>query len=210
MTAAEFSALLILATASSFTPGPNTTLSTALAANRGLRGSLHFVCAVPVGWGVLFALCALGLGQVVLAVPALRGGIWLVGTGYLLWLAGRLARASHLTQADPARLNVTFWQGVALQFLNIKAWMLALTVVAGWIAGQPDATERTWQVLPVMMTFGLVSNLTYAAMGALLRHWLQGPWENGQPSHRRLRGFNRTMALALVLTALWMTLGFLA
>ena len=32
----EFTALLALATAMSFTPGPNTTLSTALAANRGL------------------------------------------------------------------------------------------------------------------------------------------------------------------------------
>mgnify|MGYP006977463854 FL=1 len=47
----EFTALLLLATAVSFTPGPNTTLSTAIAANRGLRGALRFVCAVPVGWG---------------------------------------------------------------------------------------------------------------------------------------------------------------
>jgi threonine/homoserine/homoserine lactone efflux protein len=56
MTASEFSALLVLATATSFTPGPNTTLSTALAANFGLRHSLRFVCAVPVGWGLLLAL----------------------------------------------------------------------------------------------------------------------------------------------------------
>ena len=46
----EFTALLLIATAASFTPGPNTTLSTAIAANRGLRGSMRFVCAVPTGW----------------------------------------------------------------------------------------------------------------------------------------------------------------
>ena len=45
----EFTALLVLATAMSFTPGPNTTLSTALAANHGLRRAMPFVCAVPVG-----------------------------------------------------------------------------------------------------------------------------------------------------------------
>jgi threonine/homoserine/homoserine lactone efflux protein len=210
MTHTETSALLLLTTAASFTPGPNTTLSTALAANRGLRGALHFVCAVPVGWGALFTVCALGLGQAVMAIPALRGGVLLAGTAYLLWLASRLARAAHLTEADPARLDVTFWQGVALQFLNIKAWMLALTVVAGWIAGQPDAMQRMGQILPVMMAFGLVSNLTYAAMGALLRHWLQGPWHNNQPTNRRLRRFNQAMALALVLTAIWMVRGGLA
>ena len=58
---AEWSALLLLATASSFTPGPNTTLSTALAANFGLRRAMRFVCAVPVGWGLLLVLCATGI-----------------------------------------------------------------------------------------------------------------------------------------------------
>ena len=71
MTAAEFSALLLLATASTFTPGPNTTLSTAIAANRGLRGALRFVCAVPAGWALLLGLCGVGLGALVMALPLL-------------------------------------------------------------------------------------------------------------------------------------------
>lgn len=204
MTPAEFTALLILATAASFTPGPNTTLSTALAANRGLRGAMHFVCAVPVGWGALFALCAAGVGPLVVGLPWLRHGILAVGLGYLLWLAAKLAQTRSLSEADPARLNVSFWQGVALQFLNIKAWMLALAVVGGWIAGRPDATTRTLQVLPVMVAFGFTSNLTYALVGSLLRHWLAGPVVHGQATGQRLVVFNRTMAAALVLTAVWM------
>lgn len=204
MTTAEFTALLILATAASFTPGPNTTLSTALAANRGLRGAMHFVCAVPVGWGALLALCAAGVGPLVVGLPWLRHGILAVGLSYLLWLAAKLAQTRSLSEADPNRLNVTFWQGVALQFLNIKAWMLALAVVGGWIAGRPDATTRTLQVLPVMVAFGFTSNLTYALVGSLLRHWLAGPVVNGQATGQRLVVFNRTMAVALVLTAVWM------
>lgn len=196
MTAAEYSALLVLATASSFTPGPNTTLSTALAANFGLRRTMRFVCAVPVGWGLLFTLSAAGLGALVLAVPLLRWGILLGGIAYLLWLARQLCGSRALAQADAARLDVSFAQGVMLQFLNIKAWMLALSIVAGWIAGQPDATQRTLRVLPLMLAFGFCSNLTYAAAGSLLREWLaQGT---------RLLAFNRCMALALVLTALWL------
>ena len=196
MTGAEFSALLLLATAVSFTPGPNTTLSTAIAANRGLRGAMRFVCAVPVGWGLLFLACAMGVGALIVAVPALRWAVLGLGTAYMLWLAARLARSGTLAQADGARLDVTFWQGVLLQFLNIKAWMLALAVVAGWIAGRPDAPTRLTLVLPVMVVFGFVSNLTYALVGSLLRDWLaQG---------RRLLGFNRLMAAALVLTAGWM------
>ena len=80
----EFTALLVLATAMSFTPGPNTTLSTALAANHGLRRSLRFVLAVPVGWVLLLALCALGVGALVTGIPALRWAIKGVGIAYLL------------------------------------------------------------------------------------------------------------------------------
>ena len=198
MSQAEFIALLILTTVASFTPGPNTTLSTALAANLGLRRSLRFVLAVPVGWGLLFSLCAGGLGALVVAVPALRLGIQALGVGYLLWLAFKLANTSQLAQADASRLNVTFWQGVMLQFLNIKAWMLALTVVAGWLAGRPDALSRFALILPLMVLFGLVSNLAYALVGSLLREWLAGG--------ARLLWFNRTMSAVLVLTAFWMAM----
>ena len=200
MTAAEFTALLVLTTAASFTPGPNTTLSTALAANLGLRRALRFVVAVPVGWGLLFTLCAGGVGAMVVAMPPLRIGIQVIGIGYLLWLAAKLARTRTLGQADASQLNVSFWQGVMLQFVNIKAWMLALTVVAGWMAGHSDAGARFAIILPVMLAFGFFSNLTYALIGSLLREWLSGPNQSG----RRLRWFNRCMAGVLVITAAWM------
>ena len=196
----EFTALLVLATAMSFTPGPNTTLSTALAANHGLRRALPFVCAVPVGWGVLLAVCTLGLGALVVALPLLSWTIKLVGVAYLLWLASKIARSRQLSQADAARLNVTFWQGAALQFVNIKAWMLALAIVSGWIAGRDDPAMRFAVVLPVMLAYAFASNLSYALAGSLLRDWLSGPAGTG----RRLMWFNRAMAAALVVTAVWM------
>ena len=197
MPLSEFTALLLLATAMSFTPGPNTTLSTALAANRGLPHALRFVCAVPVGWSALLLLCAGGVGALVLAVPLLRLAIKAVGIGYLLWLAWKLSQTERLADADSTRLNVGFWQGTLLQFVNIKAWLLALTIVAGWIAGRGDALQRLAIVLPVMLLFAFFSNLAYAATGALLRQWLaQG---------RRLLWFNRAMAGVLVATAAWMT-----
>ena len=193
----ELTALLLLATAMSFSPGPNTTLSTALAANRGLPAALHFVLAVPVGWSLLLLLCAAGLGAVVMALPPLRWAIKAVGIGYLLWLAWKLSQTASLAAADSARLDVGFWQGTLLQFVNIKAWLLALTIVAGWIAGRPDALQRLAVVLPVMLLFAFFSNLAYAATGALLRQWLaQG---------RRLLWFNRAMAGVLTATAAWMT-----
>ena len=196
MNVTEIMALLALTTAASFTPGPNTTLSTALAANYGLKRAMTFVCAVPVGWGLLFTLCAGGVGALVVAIPALRLAIKVLGVGYLLWLAYKIGMARSLGEADNSRLNVTFFQGVMLQFLNIKAWMLALALVAGWIAGKPDATSRFLLMFPILLFYAFASNLAYAAMGSLLREWLQIGY--------RLAWFNRIMAAVLVVTAAWM------
>lgn len=196
MTWQEFTALLVLASAMSFSPGPNTTLSTTLAANGGLRRAMRFVCAVPVGWSLLLLLTAAGLGALVTAAPALRLAVKAAGIAYLLWMAWRLWGADRMAQASAAQLRVGFWQGVGLQFVNIKAWLLALAIVAGWVSGQAQPMVRTGIVTGVMILFALASNLAYAAAGALLRGWLaQG---------RRLLMFNRAMALLLVLTAAWM------
>lgn len=201
MNASEFWALVALATAMSFTPGPNTTLSTALAANGGLRHALPFVCSVPVGWSLLLLACGLGLGALILAVPALVWVVKAMGVGYLWWLAAKLARTSRLGEAGE-RLKVGFFQGMALQFVNIKAWMLALTVSGGWVAGHGELVLRLVQVVPIMMLYALSSNLTYALVGSLLRHWLAGP----DGSAMRLLGFNRLMAAVLAATGLWMLL----
>jgi threonine/homoserine/homoserine lactone efflux protein len=211
MSAAELTALLVFCTAMSFSPGPNTTLSTALAANLGLRRALRFCVAVPTGWTLLMLGSGLGLGALVLGVPTLRLGVKFVGVAYMLWLACKLIgvrfqfrpRNWNLTpiNLDPPRLDVTFWQGVGLQFLNIKAWMLALTLTAGWVvnaAGQPSTNpgERLAIICLVMVVFAFTSNFTYALIGSLLREWLaQG---------RRLVWFNRALALVLAGTAAWM------
>ena len=201
MTAPELTALLLFCTAMSFSPGPNTTLSTALAANLGLKRALKFCLAVPAGWTLLMLASGLGMGALITGVPALRWAVTLMGVAYMLWLAFKLSRAGQLTEVDSARLNVTFWQGVGLQFVNIKAWMLALTLSAGWVvnaAGQPSTNpgERLAIICLVMMVFAFTSNFAYALIGSLLRQWLaQGS---------RLLWFNRLLALVLVVTALWM------
>ena len=192
----DLAALLAFATATAFTPGPNTTLAAALGANRGLRHALPFVAGVPLGWGVLLVGCALGLGALLQGLPLLRGTLKWAGLAYLLWLAWKLAASSRLAQADPRRFDVGFWQGAALQFVNIKAWMAALFISTSWISAASDPWARIAFVLPLLMAYGLLSNLSYAWMGSALRDWLaQGA---------RLLWFNRTLALVLLATALWM------
>ncbi len=201
MPAAELAALLAYATAMAFTPGPNTTLSTAMAANHGLRHAMRFVLAVPFGWCLLLVACAAGLGTLVTTVPALAAAIRVVGAAYMLWLAWRLARrvapgVAEAAGAAQGSLDVGFARGVALQFVNAKAWLNALTIAATWVAVEGQVAARLAWVLPIAAAYGFASNFTYALVGAALRRWLaQG---------ERLLWFNRGMAAVLAATAVWM------
>jgi threonine/homoserine/homoserine lactone efflux protein len=149
-----------------------------------------------VGWGLLLVGSALGLGALLAAAPALRGALKLLGLAYLVWLAWKLWGGAVLRQADAARLDVGFIQGVGLQFVNIKAWMAALLVNAGWVTVAEPIGPRLALVLPVMMAYGFASNFSYALVGHALRGWLA----QGQ----RLQVFNRVLALVLLATAVWM------
>ena len=201
MNPTEWTALFVFCAAMSFSPGPNTTLATALAANHGLRRALRFCVAVPAGWVLLMLACGLGLGALIVGVPALRWGVKLLGVGYMVWLAWKLSGAAQLAQVDARKLDISFVAGMGMQFLNIKAWMLALTLTAGWVvnaSGAPASNpgERLAIICGVMVVFAFTSNFTYALVGSLLRQYLaQG---------RRLLWFNRMLAAVLLVTAAWM------
>ncbi len=201
MPATELAALLAYTTAMAFTPGPNTTLSAAMAANHGLAHAMRFVVAVPCGWCLLLLASAAGLGTLVTTLPALGAAIRVAGAAYMLWLAWKLAQRSRTRPGEPASrsaLDVGFARGVALQFVNGKAWINALTIAGTWIAVEGQVASRLMWVLPIAAAYGFASNFTYAAVGAGLRSWLaQG---------ERLLWFNRAMALVLAATALWMLL----
>jgi threonine/homoserine/homoserine lactone efflux protein len=188
-------ALLTFCTVMSFTPGPNTMLSSALAANYGLKRALPFISAVPIGWILLLWLCVAGVGVLVKTNLLFASLIKYGGIAYMIYLAWKLLNATAIVDRN-GEPPVRFGHGVLLQFVNIKAWFGALTITGTWIASAPDLLSRTLLLTPIFMCFAFASNFTYAFIGAALRNWLL--------VGVRLRVFNALLSLALVLTAFWM------
>ena len=196
----ELIALFIFSAAMSFSPGPNTMLTTAIASNEGIRKTIPFALAVPVGWLLIMLSCGLGIGAMITEMPSLRLSIKLLGCAYLIWLSYKLCGTKKLHEVNSARLNINFPKGVLLQFLNIKVWLLAITITGTWIIdaeGQPSTNpnERLALACAVVMFFAFTSNMSYALAGALFRTWLG--------SGNRLAIFNYFLAGLLVATAIW-------
>lgn len=186
-------ALIAFAFVSSVTPGPNNLMLLASGVNFGFRRTVPHMLGIGIGFTVMVALVGLGLAGVFTAWPPARAALQAVSVVYLLWLAWKIAQAAPPGNAPDSRGRpLSFLQAAAFQWVNPKAWTMALGAVALYAPGQEVAA-----VLWVAAVFGLVnlpcvSVWTVLGMGA--RRRLAHP--------ARLRLFNRAMALLLV-ASLW-------
>jgi len=125
-------ALVLFAVAASFTPGPNTLMLAASGANHGFRRSLPHMLGITLGFPALLLSVALGLGVVFRGWPLLHEILKIGGAGYLLYLAWRIARAGSPDSGDAGGRPLRFFEAVAFQWVNIKAWMMAVTTISAF------------------------------------------------------------------------------
>jgi threonine/homoserine/homoserine lactone efflux protein len=198
LTLEQTMALALFALAGSFTPGPNNAIATATGANLGFRAAIPHIVGVPVGFASMLLAAAGGVAALIVATPLAAGALKALGVAYLLWLAWGLARVADpgaAAASGPFRIPLTFVQSALFQYVNPKAWMLALATAGTWFAGD-RALQRGALAALIFGTAALASLAVWAWLGAALRHWLaQGA---------RLRRFNAAMGALLAATALWM------
>jgi len=185
-------ALAGFAFVSSATPGPNNLMLLASGASYGFRRSMPHMLGIGIGFTVLILAVGAGLAEVFLAFPMAQAALKGAAGLYMLWLAWKIATASAPGSATATGQPMTFFQAAAFQWVNPKAWAMALTAVTVYLP-QPSALG----VVTVALIFGAI-NLptvsTWTLLGQAITRVLH------RPSHRH--AFNLTMA-ALLLASLW-------
>ncbi|MBA5637917.1 LysE family translocator [Duganella sp. LX20W] len=173
-----FAPLATFAFVSSITPGPNNIMLTSSGIWFGFRRSIPHMLGITVGFGVLLGICAAGIGALVMAVPSAQTALRVAGSAYLLYLAWQMRNMRFDRKAEQAQQPLSFMGAAAFQFLNPKAWVMAIT---GGSAFLPQILP-TWLAVAVYCLVFCVINLpcisVWAGAGALLRRFL------GQPAWR--------------------------
>ena len=181
-------ALLGYALATSITPGPNNMMLMASGANFGLRRSLPHMLGISIGHSVMVFLVGVGLSQLIHQIPAFNITLKILSAAYMLWLAWKIANAAAPVDGKVAGRPFTFLQAAAFQWVNPKAWGMAVTATSYYA---PDETVRSYLLVAgVFAATNLPSITVWAYAGQSLRQFLTSP--------ERLRTFNFTMAALLV------------
>jgi threonine/homoserine/homoserine lactone efflux protein len=187
-------ALIVFAFVTSITPGPNNFMLLASGVNFGFRRTIPHMLGIGGGFLSLLLGVGFGLGALLTAYPSLHLALKLAGGAYLLYLAWRIAMSRSLSEKDgKAARPMTFLEAAAFQWVNPKAWVMAVTAMAVY----SDPAAPFLSVLVVALAFALVnlpSVSTWAGFGMALRGFLADPV--------RLKWFNIAMGVALAVS-LW-------
>ncbi|MGU9978650.1 LysE family translocator [Phreatobacter sp. HK31-P] len=194
MSSTTLLAIPALALVTSISPGPSNVMLLASGVNSGFRRTIPQILGITIGFSTLLVAAGLGLGAVLRAVPALEFALKVVGGGYLLYLAWRIASARSMgPEAVGGARPLTFLESAAFQWINPKAWVVALTVMAV----HADPVSPLVSAVLIAAVFALVnlpSISVWAAFGTAMRGFLADP--------ARLRWFNIAMGLLLA-ASLW-------
>lgn len=170
--------LLPLATfvfVTSITPGPNNLMLAASGMGFGLRRTVPHIAGIAVGFSGLLLLCGFGIGALVASVPGSEIVLASAGSGYLVWLAWRLRVDSLSAPAEAAPKPLSLIGAAAFQFINPKAWLMALTCAGTFL----PALGADWPAVLLMTLIGAAINLpcvtVWAALGASIRSLLDRP-----------------------------------
>ncbi len=176
------------------TPGPNNVMVASSGATFGFTRTLPHMLGIAIGFPIMLVAVALGAGQLLLAVPALHTALKWIGVAYLLWLAWHIATARPAPpEANAASRPLTMLQAGLFQWVNPKAWIIALGAVATYTTAEGVLGQSLLLALIfVLVTFPAVAFWTLTGVGAA-RLFRGG---------RSLRAFNLVMAALLVLSLL--------
>ncbi len=179
------------ALASTMTPGPNNIMLLSSGLTFGYKRTLPHALGVNFGFPVMVICVGLGIGKLFEVFPFIYTTLKMVGISYLLWMAWHIAN----TKGSPNTENkddkpFTFIQAALFQWINPKAWVMAITSTAAFITDHQIASIQVIIISSIYFLCGILSTNSWSLGGVILKRFIQ--------NERLVQIFNITMAILIV------------
>ncbi len=185
-------ALTVFALVASITPGPNNLMLMSSGATFGFKRTIPHMLGIGLGFVFMLLLVGLGLIQLFDSYPITYQILKVFSVLYLVYLAFKIATsAAPETVTSTTAKPFTFLQAASFQWVNPKAWTMALTAISVYSPSHSFEAITFIALVFILVVFPCVS--LWTILGQQLRKLLK--------SESHLRLFNFTMA-ALLLTSI--------
>jgi threonine/homoserine/homoserine lactone efflux protein len=160
--------------------------------NFGVRPSLPLLSGICCGFALMLIIVAMGFAQIFTLFPHIITVIKILGTSYLVYLAWVISQSTGLGDRRQQSKPLGFIQGAMFQWVNGKAWVVAIGAVTAFNGSAPMAlVDMTWLAgIFLLVAFPCVG--IWLGFGTLLRQYLA--------DETRLKRFNYLMSGLLLLS----------
>ena len=189
-----FSALATFYFTMFFTPGPNNAMLTASGMKFGFTRTLPHLIGITLGHILQIGLTCFGLANLFLIYPQVQFYMKILCFLYLIYLGWKMIGSFSLVQKETGR-PLKFYEASLFQFINPKAWSIAVTVASGFF---PTEENIFIGVIFVTITAAIINFPTcalWALFGSGLRKYIN--------NEKTKKIIEYLLALLLVLTGLF-------
>ena len=150
------------------TPGPNNAMLTASGMKFGYLRTLPHIIGIPLGHFIQITLVSYGLGNVFIKFPQIQFYMKFLCFVYLLYLSWKMLGSISVTKKETGR-PLKFYEASLFQFINPKAWTVAIAAVSGFFPTDENFFVAT-MFLAVTAPFVCIPSISlWALFGNSLR-----------------------------------------
>ena len=153
------------------TPGPNNAMLTASAMKYGFIRTLPHLIGIPTGHIIQISLVCLGLGNLFIQFPELQFYLKILCFFYLLFLCWTILGSLSLTKKKSGR-PLKLYEAALFQFINPKAWTIAVTVVSAFFPSEENFYLATIFLTSTAALICFPSICIWAVFGNSLRLYI--------------------------------------
>tara|TARA_B110000438_G_scaffold44208_1_gene44200 strand:- start:1425 stop:2024 length:600 start_codon:yes stop_codon:yes gene_type:complete len=113
------------------TPGPNNAMLTASGIKFGFKKTLPHLVGIPVGHIIQITLVCFGLGAIFQKYPLIQFYLKWICFFYLIYLGWKMIGSFSHTKKESGR-PLKLYEAALFQFINPKAWVVALTAATAF------------------------------------------------------------------------------
>lgn len=165
-----FLSMLMFLWVAAITPGPNNMLLTSSTANFGFVRSLPLMFGIMIGMQLLLLLVAAGVGSIITAYSQLHQVLKILGSLYLIWLAWKIATSRYEKLETNSQITkpVSLYQGLLLQALNPKAWLMGVGSVASYSLAGANYSASVIGISIAMCSVNIIAGVIWMGFGTAI------------------------------------------
>ncbi len=180
----------------SITPGPVNMIILSSGINYGAKRTIPYVSGATVGFTLLLLFIGLGFSQFIHAYPFFLTYLAIVGSLYIIYMGYKIASSKPGLEISK-KATPKFYEGFLLQWINPKAWIACVSGASIFSSAESYNSFLTFAIIYFIVCY--LSLGIWAVLGNKVSYLLK--------DHFRLRLFNFTMGILLMITAGYLCYG---